>query len=131
MGRTRSHFGHVETLLGIRAGTLSYEADKPHAGLPIEEVIRRTWKEKELVPAVAAPRMSGPLAYWIAALDGLQSQLEAFGSLLTDADLSLIAHPHPISGPLSFGQRFEFLRFHIDRHRGQVERLLPDNAMYA
>jgi hypothetical protein len=123
--------GMWKTWLGIKAGTLNYDADQPHVGLPIEEVIRRTWKEKELVPAVAAPRMGGPLGYWIAALDGLQSQLEAFGNLLTDADLTRIAHPHPLSGPLSFGQRFEFLRFHIDRHRGQVERLLPDNAMYA
>ncbi|MFD2571372.1 DinB family protein [Spirosoma soli] len=117
-------FGMWKTLLGIRAGTLNYEADQPHAGLPIEEIIRRTWQEKEVVPAVAAPRMGGPLAYWIAALDGLQLTLKTFGDVLTEDELVRIAHPHPISGPLSFGQRFEFLRFHIDRHRGQVERLL-------
>lgn len=115
--------GMWKTLLGIRAGTLSYEADQPHRGLPIDEIIRRTWQEKEIVPAVAAPRMGGPLAYWAAALHGLQDTLTALGSVLTDNDLLRMAHPHPISGPLSFGQRFEFLRFHIDRHRGQVAKL--------
>lgn len=115
--------GMWKTLLGIRAGTLNYEADRPHEGLPIDEIIRRTWQEKELVPAVAAPRMGGPLAYWAVALHGLQSLLEAFGNVITDEELQLIAHPHPISGPLSFGQRFEFLRFHINRHVGQVTKL--------
>ena len=87
--------GMWKTLLGIRAGTLNYEADRPHDGLTIDGIIRRTWQEKEIVPAIAAPRMGEPL----------------------------VAHPHPISGPMSFGQRFEFLRFHIDRHQGQVNKL--------
>jgi hypothetical protein len=52
--------------------------------------------------------------------------LEAFGDEITDDELRLIAHPHPISGPLSFGQRFEFLRFHIDRHVGQVSKLMAE-----
>ncbi len=115
--------GMWKTLLGIRAGTVSYEADRPHEGLSIDEIIRRTWQEKEIVPAVAAPRMGGPLAFWAAALHGLQDQLDAFGEVLSDGELSMIAHPHPISGPMSFGQRLEFLRFHIDRHRDQVLRL--------
>jgi hypothetical protein len=115
--------GMWKTLLGIRAGTVNYENDRPHEGLPIDEIIRLTWKEKEDVPAVAAPRMGGPLAFWASALAGLQPTLEAFAESLTDDDLLLMAHPHPISGPLNFGQRLDFLRFHIDRHRGQVENL--------
>lgn len=116
--------GMWKTLLGIRAGTINYEADRPHDGLPIEIIIQRTWREREDVPAVAAPRLGGPLAYWASALHSLQANLQDFGNQLTDGDLSRMAHPHPISGPLSFGQRLEFLRFHIDRHRGQAERLL-------
>ena len=112
-----------KTLLGIRAGVVSYENDRPHAGLPIDDIIRLTWKEKEDVPAIAAPRMGGPLVFWASALAGLQPTHKAFGELLTDNDLQRMAHPHPISGPLSFGQRLEFLRFHINRHRAKVENL--------
>lgn len=115
--------GMWKTLLGVRAGTLSYENAKPHEGLTIEEIILRTWKEREIVPAVAAPRMGGPLAFWAESLKGLQSILEALGNEMNEDELQLMAHPHPISGPLDFGQRFEFLRFHIDRHIGQVENL--------
>ncbi len=116
--------GMWKTLLGIRAGTVSYEDAKPHDGLPIDEIIRLTWQEKEIVPAVAAPRMGGPLTFWVSALAGLQPMLAAFAEAMHDQEWSLMAHPHPISGPLTFGQRFEFLRFHLDRHRGQVEKLL-------
>lgn len=115
--------GMWKTLLGIRAGSVNYEADRPHEGLPVETIIERTWKEKEDVPTVAAPRQGGPLGYWAAALLSLQQQLEAMGAIMADEDLNRMAHPHPISGPMSFGQRLEFLRFHIDRHTGQVERL--------
>lgn len=115
--------GMWKTLLGIRAGKVSYEENKPHEGLPIEDIIERTWKAKEEVPAVAAPRLGGSLAFWVSELERLQTTLERFGDLLEDQDLLLMAHPHPISGPMSFGQRLEFLRFHIDRHRFQVENL--------
>lgn len=115
--------GMWKTLLGIRAGTVSYEGASPNDGLSIDEIIQRTWQEKEIVPAVAAPRLGGPLGFWAAELAGLQSTLERFGALLNPDDLSLKAHPHPISGTMTFGQRLEFLRFHIDRHRMQAERL--------
>ncbi|CCG98718.1 hypothetical protein FAES_0707 [Fibrella aestuarina BUZ 2] len=115
--------GMWKTLLGIRAGTVSYEGVGPNDGLSIEEVIRRTWQENERVPAVAAPRMGGPLAYWASALHGLQASLADFCAILQEDDLLRKAHPHPISGSMTFGQRLEFLRFHIDRHRSQVEAL--------
>ena len=123
--------GMWKTLLGIRAGTVSYEGTSSNDGLPIDEIIRLTWKEKEIVPPVAAPRMGGPLGFWASALAGLQSSLDAFGELLTDEELSMKAHPHPISGPMTFGQRLAFLRFHIDRHRGQVETLKTSLTMVA
>ena len=44
--------GMWKTLLGIRADTVSYEGISPNDGLSIEEVIRQTWQEKEIVPAV-------------------------------------------------------------------------------
>jgi hypothetical protein len=115
--------GMWKVLPGIKAGTISYEGNSPNDGLSIEEIIRLTWKEKEIVPAIAAPRMGGPLPFWASALAGLQPILEKFGELLTNEDLLRKAHPHPISGAMTFGQRLAFLRFHIDRHRVQVENL--------
>ena len=115
--------GMWKTLLGVKAGAIHYEGASPNDGLPIEEIIRLTWQEKEIVPAIAAPRMGGPLPFWTSALAGLQPVLDDFGTILTNDDLSKKAHPHPISGAMTFGQRLEFLRFHIDRHRLQAEKL--------
>lgn len=119
--------GMWKTLLGIREGSISYEQSSLNDGLSIEEIIQRTWQQKEIVPPVAAPRLGGPLSFWLSALGGLQPILETFGQVLTDADLAQKAHPHPISGSMTFGQRLAFLRFHIDRHRLQAERLLSDS----
>jgi hypothetical protein len=57
-----------------------------------------------------------------------QPLLEALGRFLQGMDLTTIVYPHTVSGPLDAGQRIEFLRFHMDRHRGQMERILnrPD-----
>ena len=115
--------GMWKTLLGIREGTVSYEETSLNDGLLIEAIIERTWKVKETVPAIAAPRMGGPLPFWISSLTSLQPILDSFGEILYEDDLSKKAHPHPISGALTFGQRLEFLRFHIDRHRMQAENL--------
>ncbi|MGA0557641.1 DinB family protein [Larkinella sp. VNQ87] len=94
-----------------------------HRGLPIEEIVARTWQVKEKVPPIAAPRMGGSVAFWLAALESLQQPLTKLSQELADEDFEAIIHPHPISGPLDVGQRFEFLRFHIDRHRNQVAEL--------
>jgi hypothetical protein len=66
------------------------------------------------------------LSFWKASLNSLQPVLEAFGSDLQEIELRLQAHPHPISGPLDFHQRLEFLRFHINRHHNQVLLLLAE-----
>jgi hypothetical protein len=44
--------------------------------------------------------------------------------LVQEVTIRMQAQPHPISGAMDFHQRFEFLRFHIDRHREQVAQLL-------
>jgi len=94
-----------------------------NAGQSIEEIVARTWREKELVPAIAAPRLGGPLSYWTAMLRNLAPTLRALGESMGEADLARMTPPHPISGPLDVRQRLEFLRFHLDRHTGQVGRL--------
>ena len=93
-----------------------------HAGKPISQVIQETWKEREQVPPVAAPRWGGPIEFWIAALHSNQALLEALATDLRAVDLTDIVYPHPISGALDARQRLEFLAFHLDRHRAQVER---------
>jgi hypothetical protein len=94
-----------------------------HDGKSIEQVIAETWQEKEQVPAVAAPVWGGSLHFWIATLEANQQVLAALGRALEGVPLAAVHFPHPISGPLDLRQRLEFLRFHLDRHRQQVERL--------
>ncbi|AKD57102.1 DinB family protein [Spirosoma radiotolerans] len=103
-----------------RAGSPVWEGELIHKGLPIETIIERTWQPKEKVPAIAAPRMGGPLAFWLSAFNSLQQPLHDLSVALANEDHESIIHPHPLSGPLDIHQRYEFLRFHIDRHKDQV-----------
>jgi hypothetical protein len=118
-------YGMWKVLNALESGDDSLQrVMAPSAGMEIEEIISRTWKEKETVPEVAAPRLGGTLAFWAASLRSLQSILESLGEQLSEADLGLLAHPHPISGVLDFEQRFQFLRYHIDRHHEQLRKLI-------
>jgi len=115
--------GMWKTLYAIRSGQMEKRYDSIHQNLSVEEIISLTWKEKEQVPPVAAPRQGGTLIFWRNALASLQPVLEGFGMDLQEDELRIQAHPHPISGPMDFQQRLEFLTFHIKRHEGQVEQL--------
>lgn len=115
--------GMWKTLHAIRSGQMEIRYDSIHRNLSVEEIVARTWKEKEVVPPVAAPRQGGTLIFWRNALASLQLVLEGFAMDLQDDELRILAHPHPISGAMDFQQRLEFLAFHIRRHEGQVEQL--------
>ncbi|MEN9600025.1 MAG: hypothetical protein RL596_2346 [Bacteroidota bacterium] len=117
-------YGMWKTLLAIRNGSAEKTYSSIHQNWTIEKIIEHTWKEKEEVPAVAAPRLGGTLRFWAASLSNLQQVLESFGNDLQMEELRLIAHPHPISGAMDFHQRLEFLRFHIQRHFLQVQTIL-------
>jgi DinB superfamily len=114
--------------VGVKSNHPVWTGESINAGLSIEEVIARTWKEKEVAPAVVTPHIGGPLAYWVEAFNLGQPLLESLGRFLQGMDLTTIIYPHTVSGPLDAGQRIEFLQFHMDRHRGQIEKLLnrPD-----
>ena len=118
--------GMWKTINAIREGKMERKYESIHQGMPIEQIIELTWQAKEKVPAVAAPRLGGPLSFWCASLNSLQEVLESFGHFLKNDELRLQAHPHPISGPMDFQQRFEFLRFHLNRHRAQALRLIHE-----
>jgi hypothetical protein len=115
-----------KTLHAIRDGTMERQYESDHRDMSIEQIIDLTWQAKEKVPAIAAPRLGGPLAFWSDSLISLQQILEAFGRDLKDDELRIQAHPHPISGAMDFQQRLEFLRFHINRHREQVTGLIRE-----
>ena len=119
-------FGMWKTLYAIRTGNIVRTYESNHKDLSIEQIIQLTWQPKEEVPAIAAPRLGGPLCFWTASLNSLQKVLGSFGQDLQEDELRVQAQTHPISGALDFHQRFEFLRFHIDRHREQVSLLLTN-----
>lgn len=121
--------GMWKTLHAIRDGNMVRTFESIHKDMPIEQIIDLTWQPKENVPAVASPRLGGPLLFWKLSLNGLQEILSAFCQDLKEDELRLQAHPHPISGALDFHQRIEFLRFHINRHSHQVSRLLQALAI--
>jgi hypothetical protein len=113
-------FGMWKIIEAHKEGKIGWTGEAIHAGLSVEDIIVKTWKEKEIVPAVAAPRLGGTIAFWSASLRSLQGILEKFGEELNDDSLEIMTHPHPISGAMNVHQRLEFLRFHIDRHLEQV-----------
>lgn len=115
--------GMWKTLQANKAGKPLYTGELIHHGLPIEAIIEKTWKPKEIVPEIAKPRWGGPVEYWIQALANCQILLESLGRVLEGEDLEKIIHPHIISGPLNVIQRLEFLRFHLERHQKQIERI--------
>jgi hypothetical protein len=117
-------YGMWKTLYAIRDGKFARTYESDHKDWTIEKIIAQTWKEKEQVPAVAAPRLGGTLIFWRFSLAGLQPLLEAFAKELREDELRLQAHPHPISGAMDFQQRLEFLRFHIQRHHHQVQSII-------
>ncbi|SFE06941.1 DinB family protein [Spirosoma endophyticum] len=120
-------WGMWRALEAYRQGTPIWSGELTNRGRSIEDVIEQTWQPKETVPANAAPRLGGTLAFWCASLASLQSLLKAFSYAVDGEDLDAIIHPHPISGPLDIGQRFAFLRFHIDRHRRQIGALFTND----
>ncbi|MFN8357263.1 MAG: DinB family protein [Spirosomataceae bacterium] len=119
-----------KAVLAHQQGKTVWEGEDVHQGLAIEVVVERTWQPKEIVPAVAAPRLGGPIGYWASMLQSLDTPLQALGHQLSDESLAIMTPPHPISGPLNLQQRLEFLRFHIDRHYQQVEQLLQQLPLF-
>ncbi|GAB3642543.1 DinB family protein [Spirosoma arcticum] len=109
-----------------RSGRPVWAGEHTNRGRSIEAIVAETWQPKEQVPAIAAPRMGGSLAFWCASLLNLQHLLLAFSRMVREDELKTVIHPHPISGPLDIRQRFEFLRFHIDRHRRQLGGCFPN-----
>jgi hypothetical protein len=118
--------GMWRALEGFKNNAPIWKGECIHHGLSIEEVVDRTWQSKEKAPEIARPKWGGPTEFWILSLNNCQPLLESLGNALAGFDLEKIIHPHPISGPINILQRMEFLRFHLDRHREQIENIKSD-----
>lgn len=116
--------GMWKTLEGIKMNKPVWNGEHVHRGLRIEDIVEKTWKTKEIAPEIARPRWGGSLQFWVFSLNQCQPLLEALGDALRGFDPETIIHPHPISGPLDVLQRLQFLRFHMDRHRNQIESII-------
>jgi hypothetical protein len=106
----------------VRAGVQWTDA-RPNDGQPIEAVVERTWKQREIAPPIATPHIGGPLSVWISCLRSLRPVLSDLARELETVDLRAIVYPHYLSGPLDGRQRIEFLRYHMERHHAQIERI--------
>lgn len=106
----------------VRSGIRWTDA-RPNDGQSIEAVIERTWKPKEVAPPIATPHMGGPLSAWVSCLKSLRPVLSDLAEELEALDLKEIVYPHYLSGPLDGRQRLEFLRYHMERHLAQIQRV--------
>jgi hypothetical protein len=64
------------------------------------------------------------MRYWLESFRVSQLVLNRLESAFDGLDLEAVIIPHFISGPLDAAQRIDFLRFHIARHRSQVEKTI-------
>jgi hypothetical protein len=113
--------GMWKAVAGLRQGVPVWTGEAVHRGRSIEDIVARTWAAAQEAPPGAVPRAGAPLGYWAESLRALQGPLEALGRELQDLDLESVVVPHVVSGPLDARQRLEFIRFHMDLHRAQLE----------
>ena len=93
----------------------------PTPTLTIEEVVDRTWGEQVDAPPLAVPQLGEPGGYWLVRFRNNATLAKDFVDLVREEELDALSYAHPISGPFTLRQAFQFVRFHIDRHRGQLE----------
>jgi hypothetical protein len=53
-----------------------------------------------------------------------QPLLEALPAALAQLDPAEVITPHPVSGPWDARQWLEFVQFHLDLHRQQIEGVM-------
>ncbi len=117
----------IEVVEGLSDEQANYKIrPDTNQGRSIEEIIARTWKPKETAPPIATPHIGGPLSYWLEYIKTSQLLLDKLEGVLDGLDPETVVFPHFLSGPLDAGQRLQFLRFHIVRHRDQITEMMAD-----
>ncbi|MFD2200876.1 DinB family protein [Shivajiella indica] len=110
----------------FRNGTPIWSGPSENTGQTIEEIIHRTWKEKETAPPSATPQGKWSLGVWTSHFKNCDDLLLNLIPVLKDLPLEEVIYPHFLCGPLNAIQRLEFIRFHIDRHFHQISNLKKD-----
>ena len=113
----------------VRAGK-PWTDELPNSGKTIDQVVAETWKPKEVAPQIATPFMGGPLRSWCSAFRSLKQVLADLVAELDGESLNEIVFSHVLSGPLDARQRLDFLRFHMERHLSQIERIPKKNRLF-
>lgn len=111
-----------EASAALRAGR-RWQGELPHRGKRIEQVVEETWKPRETAPSIATPQGQGPLMFWLTAFRSLREVLSVLAAQLEGLPLDDVVFPHYLSGPLDARQRIEFLRYHMERHTAQIQRV--------
>lgn len=106
-----------------RRGEPVWSGHNENRGKDIDDIIEATWKEREVAPPIAEPKWGGPLSYWLAFFQSNQGTVESVGGEIRETELDEVVFPHFLSGPLTLRQRLQFLRFHIEHHLPQVQRI--------
>lgn len=100
-----------------------WTGDNMNRGLSIEEIVEKTWLPHQPAPEPARPQWGGPIEFWLLCLRNCKITLEETYRQMEGLDPEQIIYPHPLSGPLNVFQRMEFLRYHMERHQRQIDKI--------
>jgi len=100
-----------------------WTGDNMNHGLSIEEIVEKTWLPHQPAPEPARPQWGGPIEFWLQCLRNCKITLEETYRQMEGLDPEQIIYPHPLSGPLNVCQRMEFLRYHMERHQRQIDKI--------
>lgn len=115
--------GMFNAIEGLKNNNPIWEGLSPNKGMSIEQIVKKTWQPKEKAPTVAEPKWGGSIHFWICSLKNCKSLLQELLVQSKSVDLNSAIYPHPISGPMDIIQRLQFLKFHLERHNNQVDRV--------
>ncbi len=100
------------------------EIESADQGDTFEAIIRPFDAQKIKAPEPLIPSGTGNARFWVEALRANQEIVDALPQLFSETDPRKIVFPHFIVGPLNVIQWLEFLPYHLDRHRVQIEGLM-------
>lgn len=108
---------------GYRHNQPVWSGENINEGLSIEEIVEKTWLPHQPAPEPARPQWGGPIEFWLLCLRNCKITLAETYKQMEGLEPSSIIYPHPLSGPLNVYQRLEFLRYHMERHQRQIEKI--------